>query len=1478
SDGRINGKGKIKDGMLDFEDVYYVEELKHYNLFSVSQMCDKKNKVLFTDTDCLVLSPGFKLPDENQVLLKIPRQHNMYSFNVKNIDPYGDLSCLFAKASIDESNKWHRRLGHVNFKNINKLIKGNLVRGLPSKILENDHNCVACQKGKQHKASCKAKTDETTPILKDFIRQDENQFNHKVKTIRSNNGTEFKNHDLIELCGLKGIKREYSNAKTSQQNIVAKRKNRTLIEAARSMLADSFLPTTFWAEEVNTACYVLNRILATKPQNKTPYELLTGRQPIISYLRPFGCHVTILNTINQLGKFDGKGIDLHDEHFVLPIWSAYSTTVKSSKDKIQKTTDCKTCEKPVSQVEQIFQEELEKLKRQEKEANDAVRKEATQDANTNITNLLNAVSAPVSVVGPSRALNDDEPSYPDDLSMPHLKDIYASPSEGIFTNSSYDDEGVVTDFNNLETTVNVSPTPTTRIHTINPKTQILGDPMSAVQTRSKVKKNSEAHALISQALEDESWVDAMQEELLQFQIQKVWILVDSPFGKKAIGTKWVYRNKKDERGVVVRNKARLVSQGHRQEEGIYYDEVFSPVARFEAISIFLAFASYMGFIVYQMDVKSAFLYGTIDEEVYVTQPPDFVDPKFPNKVYKVVNALYGLHQAPRAWYATLSTFLKRSGYKRGAIDNTLYIKQDKKDIMLVHVYVDDITFSSTKKSRCDEFNELMKNRFQMSSMGELTFFLGLQVKQRKMTASTPIETQKPLVKDEEAADLNVTPKTSHLQAVKMIFRYLKGQPKLGLWYPKASSFNMEAYSDSDYVGVNLDRKSTIGGCQFLGRRLISWQCKKQTIVATSTSEAKYVDGAHCSTLVKGRLLEVTTAKQSKELASPKQMALGKDESNSLIVDSLLKTIWSSMHHVIAMKHWLFQSKRLLGSSPIDAKRVNIKESSIRRTLKLYDEEGISCLANDEIFTGLANMGALVLKPPPEMNLAALWHQQSSVMPQTKGLTSQVDHQLWDMSHHQDIYDNPSLTKKVFANIKRVDTSFSRVITPLFENMLVPAAEEVDCPTKFWILESEIIDIKSSFTHKIEKLEDRVHKLEEENRIFKEKSFKSTAPVEDKEESFKQERMIEDMNEDVEVNLEEAQAKAYNLDLQHSEKVFSIHDINKEEPAEVEEVLEVVKATKLFTKVVTTAKPTTTTATQVPQKSAPRKRKGVVIQDPKETAASVLVHTEVQPKDKGKGILIEEPKPLKRQAQIKKNNKVMRYQALKRKPLTEAQARKNMMIYLKNMAGFKMNFFKGMTYSEIRHLFEKHYNSNQAFLERVEEEVTVQEKEIEEEGNKRQEATPLASKVPVVNYQIHHKNNKPYYKIIRANETHKLFLSFITLLKNFNREALETFWKLVKEMFETTELKDFSDDFLLNILKIMFEKPNIEANVWKDKNGRYGLAKKYPLTHFTLEQMLNNVKLDVEEESEMSLELLMLVRRQLNEGINRLQLITAALHT
>ncbi|GJZ06233.1 putative ribonuclease H-like domain-containing protein [Tanacetum coccineum] len=444
----------------------------------------------------------------------------------------------------------------------------------------------------------------------------------EIAVLRCDNGTEFKNKDVIEFCGSKGIKREYSNARTPQQNGVAKRKNMTLIEAARTMLADSFLPNTFWAEAVSTACYVLNRVLVTKPHNKTPYELLTGKIPIISYIRPFGCHVTILNTIDHLGKFARKS----DEGFLVgyslqsKAFRVYNLETKRVEENLHITflenklnvagkgptwlfnldylTDSMNYQ-PVRSENQANkhagpQEANHNAEKDANKAAEALRKEFAQEtenliiqagvakaSSTNIfstvstpakasgTNLVNTASTQFSTASPHDGLSLSDPTNPeqDNSKIPPLEDIYQNSTDGIFTNSSYDDESAVADFTNLETVVNVSPIPTSRIISSHPSALILGDPTSSV-----------------------------------------------------------YRNKKDERGVVVRNKARLVAQGHRQEEWIDYDEVFAPVARIEAIRIFLAFTSYMGFIVYQMDVKSAFLYGKIDEEVYVSQPPGFLDP------------------------------------------------------------------------------------------------------------------------------------------------------------------------------------------------------------------------------------------------------------------------------------------------------------------------------------------------------------------------------------------------------------------------------------------------------------------------------------------------------------------------------------------------------------------------------------------------------------------------------------------------------------------------------------------------------------------------------------------------------------------------------------------------------------------------------------------------------------------------------------
>ncbi|GJV24234.1 retrovirus-related pol polyprotein from transposon TNT 1-94 [Tanacetum coccineum] len=336
-------------------------------------------------------------------------------------------------------------------------------------------------------------------------------------------------------------------------------------------------------------------------------------------------------------------------------------------------------------------------------------------------------------------------------------------------------------------------------------------------------------------------------------------------------TKWVFRNKLDENGIVSRNKARLVAQGYNQQEGIDYDETYAPVARLESIRILLAYACALDFKLFQMDVKSAFLNGFINEEVYVAQPPGFIDFEKPDHVYKLRKALYGLKQAPKALYDRLKDYLVKHEYKIGMVDNTLFTKKKSSNLIIVQIYVDDIIFGSTCQDMCDKFAKIMHDEFEMSMMGELNFFLGLQIKQmedgiffnqskyiKEMLKKFGLEDSKPmktpmsfdtkLTKDEEYESVDSTkyrgmieaPKTSHLEAVKRIFRYIKGTTHLGLWYPKGTGIETVVYADSDHAGDYVDRKSTSGICTFVGCCLTSWFSKKQTALAISTTESEYI--------------------------------------------------------------------------------------------------------------------------------------------------------------------------------------------------------------------------------------------------------------------------------------------------------------------------------------------------------------------------------------------------------------------------------------------------------------------------------------------------------------------------------------------------------------------------------------------------------------------------------------------------------------
>nr|GEX22284.1 hypothetical protein [Tanacetum cinerariifolium] len=790
--GKISGKGKIKTGKLDFNDVYFVKELK-FNPFSVSQMCDKKNNVLFTDTECLVLSPDFKLPDESQVLLRVSRENNMYNVNLKNIVPSGDLTFLFAKATVDESNLWHRRLAHINFKTINKLVKGDLVRGLPTEVFENDHTCVAYDYSRFTWVFFLATKDETSPILKTFITGLKNQLSLKVKVIKSDNGTEFKNNDLNQFCGMKGMKSEFSIPRTPQQNGIAERKNTTLIDAARTMLADSLLPILLWAEAVNEGFLVEYSV------NSKAFRLFNSRTHIVQET----LHVNFLeNKPNVAGsgptwlfdidsltrtmnyqpltagnqtnpsagfqdKFDAEkaGEEVDQQYVLFLVWSSGSTNHlnydgEAAFDGKEHDFDAK---KPESEVILSHSSSAQSRKQDDKTKKEAKGKSHVEsftgykdlstefkDCSDNSNNEANAAGTIVptvgqnspnstnifSAAGPSNAVASPTYGKSSFIDASQLSDNRDMPElEGIIYFNDDNNVGAEADFNNLETSITVNPIPTTRIHKDHPVSQIISDLSSTTQTRSMARVVKDQGILshmfdndfhtcmfacfllqeepkrVHQALKDPSWIEAIQEELLQFKMQKVWVLVDLPHEKRAIGTKWVYRNKKDERGIVIRNKARLVTQGQTQDEGIDYEEVFAPVARIEAIRLFLAYASFMGFMVYKMD------------------------------------ALYGLHQAPRAWDETLANYLLQNGFQRGKIDQTLFIKKQKEDILLVQIYVDDIIFGLQVK-------EKKKGIFisQDKYVAEILRKFGLT---KGKSASTPIDTEKPLLKDLDGEDVDV---------------------------------------------------------------------------------------------------------------------------------------------------------------------------------------------------------------------------------------------------------------------------------------------------------------------------------------------------------------------------------------------------------------------------------------------------------------------------------------------------------------------------------------------------------------------------------------------------------------------------------------------------------------------------------------------------------------------------------------------------
>ncbi|KAJ9554618.1 hypothetical protein OSB04_018663 [Centaurea solstitialis] len=1082
----IMGYGDILHHKITINKVAYVEGLSH-NLLSIGKFCDKKLEVNFRETRCCVRTY------DGQELIEGTRRSNLYTVNFRKQRPFTEV-CLLSKATFNQNVLWHRRLSHLNYATINQLAKTGLVTGLPSLRFTKEQLCSACEMGKIKKSSHKLKVEHNTSkplqllhmdlcgpmrvqsingrkyvlvivddfsrytwvnflrskdgasdIIISFIRNVQVRLQLPVQVIRTDNGTEFKNHKLDSFLDSVGITHTFSAARTPQQNGVVERKNRTLVEAARTMLTFSKLPLHFWAEAVASACFTQNRSLITKRFMKTPYELVYNRPPSIKFLRVFGCECYVKNDKDNLDKFSPKGDEgvfigyakdspsyrvynkktrcvvestnvdfeegIEEDSTLAPVTPGISGVLASDQLHGNPMTSSSPANKPSSSNSNTCDlDELFEFFYKDSPAptnvtlpvpavvqpTPHVMVSTTDISSSNLQGTSSSTPAsasPSSRVSPAPAegepfhtfqqapvVNVPSPQSGASSTMPTTSQHQGIPSPapqvaGPSTTTSPAPQvagpstttqpapqvagpsssaqpapqaagpslvssdtpaapgpsvvqsQVPPTITTLATTrrepefyidLRIEPLPpptlphTTKWTRAHPLQQVIGSKSAPVKTRSATQNECLFAAFLSrhepsnvtEALDISDWVTAMQEELNQFERLGVWRLVPRPANKTIIDLKWIFKNKKDEDGIVTRNKARLVAKGFKQQAGIDYDETFAPVARIEAIRIFLAYAAHKNFTVYQMDVKTAFLNGELKEEVYVTQPEGFVDRTKPNHVYILDKALYGLKQAPRAWYDHLSNALLDNGFYKGKIDPTLFIKTEGDDILLVQIYVDDIIFGSTNSDMCTWFSDLMTTRFEMSMLRELSFFLGLQVLQKpdgilinqskyirdllkrfhmdtSSVANTPMASGTLIGADPKGkpvdqktyraiigsllyltasrpdimfatcfcARFQANPKESHMMAVKRILRYLKGTPNRGLWYPKESGFELVAFSDADHGGCQLDRKSTSGHVQFLGDKLVSWGSKKQHCVSTSTAEAEYVAAASCCSQV-----------------------------------------------------------------------------------------------------------------------------------------------------------------------------------------------------------------------------------------------------------------------------------------------------------------------------------------------------------------------------------------------------------------------------------------------------------------------------------------------------------------------------------------------------------------------------------------------------------------------------------------------------
>ncbi|KAI5322684.1 hypothetical protein L3X38_031756 [Prunus dulcis] len=875
----IAGMGTLvldtNSGSKYIREVMYLPGLRE-NLLSVGQMDDHGYHLVFGSNMCSIYDSSSL---ENLVMKVEMRKNRCYPLSLPSND------CVALRAGVVSSTwVWHKRMGHLHLKGLNQLKEKGMVHGLPH--LETvDGVCDGCQLGKQHREwfpkdqAWRASTplelihmdlcgpmqneslggnkyfmllidDFTRMIWVYFLRYKSDALNcfrkfksmvelqsgYKVKCIRSDRGGEFTSSEFNKLCEEVGIQRQFSMAYTPQQNGVVERKNRTVVEMAKAMLHEKELPYYLWAEAVHTAVYILNRCPTKALRDKTPFEAYSTRKPGVAHLKVFGSVCFVHKPEENRQKLDAKS--------TREVFVGYAT-----------------CEKGYRVFDPITRKLL--LSR------DVVFDEGTswnwKEVSDNSVVMMNFEEQPRN-------------SQVDSFETP------IGPQNSVFTagNSAASYGESSKEGSRLEDTQTFDHTPL--------KWRKLDDILAQCNLCTMEPEKFE------EAVKEESWLKAMKDELNMIEKNKTWELVDRPMEKPVIGVKWVFKTKLNLDGSVQKNKARLVAKGYSQKPGVDYNETFAPVARLDTIRTLIALAAEKGWQLYQLDVKSAFLNGILEEEVYVDQPEGFVVKGSESKVYKLHKALYGLKQAPRAWYSEIDGYFAECGFTKSQSEATLYVKaRGSENILIVSIYVDDIVYTGNDLEMLEDFKKDMKEKYEMTDLGLLHHFLGMGVIQtptsifihQKKYATTllsrfglneckpvsiPLVTSEKLSKDDGsglaseehyrrivgsllyltatrpdimfAASLLARfmhcPTSKHLGTAKRVLRYVKGTLDYGLEYVKGKGAFLIGYCDSDWSGSVDDSKSTSGYAFLFGSGVFAWASVKQNCVALSTAEAEYI--------------------------------------------------------------------------------------------------------------------------------------------------------------------------------------------------------------------------------------------------------------------------------------------------------------------------------------------------------------------------------------------------------------------------------------------------------------------------------------------------------------------------------------------------------------------------------------------------------------------------------------------------------------